>query len=122
MVKVIIRPLNVEFIANSVAEELVDCVKAGELEDTQAIWYLELIRSMYESNENSEAFYILNAVLHYAESPAASVIEGLLEQIDEKSMAERFFEAFFDNHEIDDYLLELTIHRTGYPDRETLLS
>lgn len=91
MVKVIIRPLNVEFIANSVAEELVDCVKAGELEDTQAIWYLELIRSMYESNENSEAFYILNDVLHYAESPAASVIEGLLEQIDEKSMARRFF-------------------------------
>ena len=117
-----VNPFNIEFIANSVAEAFVDCVYEGDLEDTQAMWYLELIRGMHESNENSAAFNILNAVFHYVESPAAPTMNDLYKQLQKEKMVKKFFEAFFDHEDIDDYLLELTIHKASTDDTDRLLS
>ena len=108
--------LNLGFIANSVAEEFVDCVKEGGLEDAQAMWYLDLIRQMHESNENMAAYNILNSVLHYAGSPAAAMMNDLFDQLHRMSQVSRFFDAFFEHDEIDDFMLELSIHRAGMDD------
>lgn len=117
-----VNPFNIAFIANSVAEAFIDCVYEGDLEDAQAMWYLELMRGMHESNENSAAFNILNAVLHYAESPAAPTMNDLYKQLHKEGMVKKFFEAFFDHDDIDDYLLELTIHRASTDDTDKLLN
>ena len=107
---------------NSVAEAFMDCVYEGDLEDAQAMWYLELMRGMHESNENSTAFNILNAVLHYAESPAAPTMNDLYQQLHKDGMVKKFFEAFFDHDDIDDYSLELTILRASVDDTDKLLN
>ena len=108
--------LNLRFIANSVAEEFVDCVKERKLEDTQAMWYLDLIREMHEANENMAAYNILNSVFHYAGSPAAAKMNDLFDQLHRLSLVSRFFDAFFEHDEIDDFMLELSIHRAGSDD------
>lgn len=117
-----VNPFNLAFIANSVAEAFIDCVYEGDLEDAQAMWYLELIRGMHESNENSAAFNILNAVLHYADSSAAPTMNNLYKQLHKAGMVKKFFEAFFDHDDIDDFLLELTIHRASIEDTDKLLN
>jgi len=110
------------FIANFVADAFIDCVYEGNLEETQAMWYLELIRGMHESNNSPAAFIILNAVLHYAESSAAPMINDLYMQLHKAGMVKKFFEAFFDHDDIDDCLLELTIHRACIVDTDKLLN
>ena len=75
-----------------------------------------------ESNENSAAFNILNAVLHYAESPAAPTMNDLYQQLHKDGMVKKFFEAFFDHDDIDDYSLELTILRASVDDTDKLLN
>ena len=117
-----VNPFNLAFIANSVAEAFIDCVYEGDLEDAQAMWYLELMQGMHESNENSTAFNILNAVLHYAESPAAPTMNDLYQQLHKDGMVKKFFEAFFDHDDIDDYSLELTILRASVDDTDKLLN
>lgn len=105
--------LNLSFIANSIAEEYVDCVREEGLGYEQAIWYLELIRSLHESDENTAAFSILHSVLYYAGSPAASAMRNLFDQLNRLSLTDSFFDAFFEHDEIDDYLMELTLIRAG---------
>lgn len=113
--------LNLSFIANSIAEEFVDCVKECGLGYEQAIWYLELIRSMHEANENMAAFSILHSVLYYAGSPAASAMNDLFDQLNRMSLISCFFDSFLEHDEIDDYLMELTLIRAGMDD-DPLLS
>ena len=110
------------FIVNFVAEAFIDCIYEGNLEDTQAMWYLELIRGMYESNNSPAAFIILNAVLHYAESSAAPMINDLYMQLHKAGKVKHFFEAFFEHDDIDDLLLNLTIHRACIVDTDKLLN
>lgn len=60
-----VNPFNIAFIANSVAEAFIDCVYEGDLEDAQAMWYLELMRGMLKlgmAAEMQEIFDLQDAI------------------------------------------------------------
>jgi hypothetical protein len=101
----------IPYYADSVAQAFVECVEEGALEDIQAMWYLELVRNMHESGADIAAYNILNGVFYYAESPAALGMSALFNHLVEASRLDEFLTAFLDNDYIDDYLMELTIHK-----------
>ena len=114
---------NISFIANSVAEELADCVKEKRLEEPQAMLYLDLIQKMHEINDNIAAFNILISVFRYAGTPIVVRMNDLLDQLNGQSLLSDFFDDFFEHDQIDDFLLELRLIRLGidpYDDDELL--